>query len=167
MFLNVCKQTFHISQVRVSQKVKDVLMLNLKMLFSYEDFQICISVPLNLLGNLVINFFWMWSIMKVYTICSILPQIPYLGKTWFLRYWPKCFRPIRLQDFLINYISRTKWWKSLIFCMLIQIYRKKKLIEKYWVGLGRKWCGHSVLRTLKLAVCQGKTNKINWFLVCW
>ena len=30
MFLNVCKQTFQISQVRISQKVKGVLMWNLK-----------------------------------------------------------------------------------------------------------------------------------------
>ena len=28
-------------------------------------------------------------------------------------------------------------------------------------------CGHSVLRTLKLAACQGKFDEINWFLVCW
>ena len=26
LFLNVCKQTFHISHVRISQKVEDVLM---------------------------------------------------------------------------------------------------------------------------------------------
>ena len=30
MFLNVCKQTFHISHVRISQKVKGVLMWNLQ-----------------------------------------------------------------------------------------------------------------------------------------
>ena len=53
----------------------------------------------NLLENLVINFFWIWSIMKVYTICCILARIPCLGKIWFLRYGPKCSRPIRLQDF--------------------------------------------------------------------
>ena len=40
-----------------------------------------------------------WSIMKVYTICCILAQIPYLGKIWFLKYGPKCSWPIRLQDF--------------------------------------------------------------------
>ena len=31
------------------------------------------------------------------------------------------------------------------------------------VGLVKNRCGHSVLRTLKLAVCQGKMNEINWF----
>ena len=28
-------------------------------------------------------------------------------------------------------------------------------------------CGYSVLRTLKVAVCQGKMYEINSFLVCW
>ena len=54
---------------------------------------------LNLLENLAINFFWIWSIKKFYNICCILTQIPYLGKIWFLRYGPKCSRPIRLQYF--------------------------------------------------------------------
>ena len=36
----------------------------------------------NLLENLVIKFFWIWSITKVYIICDILAQIPYLGKIW-------------------------------------------------------------------------------------
>ena len=44
--------------------------------------------------------------MKVYIICYVPAQIPYLGKFWFLRYTPKCSQPIRLQDFLINHISR-------------------------------------------------------------
>ena len=54
---------------------------------------------LNLLENLVINFFWIWSIKKVYIKCCILAQIKYLGKIWFLRYGLKWSRPIRLQDF--------------------------------------------------------------------
>ena len=54
---------------------------------------------LNLLENLVINFLWIWSIKIAYINCRILAQISYLGKTWFLRYGPKCFWPIRLKDF--------------------------------------------------------------------
>ena len=54
---------------------------------------------LNLLENFVLNFFWIWSIKKFYNICCILAQIPYLGKFWFLRYGPKCSRPIRLHYF--------------------------------------------------------------------
>ena len=75
----------------------------------------------NLLENLVINFYWIWSIMKIYILCCVPAQIPFLGKFLFLRYGPKCSQPIRLQDYLINHISRTNQWNSLIFFMLIQI----------------------------------------------
>ena len=52
MFLYVCKQTFHISKVRISQKGKGVMMRNLRGTVFYmktnelQDFHICISVPL-------------------------------------------------------------------------------------------------------------------------
>ena len=39
-------------------------------------------------------------------ICCVSAQIPFLGKFLFSRYGPKCSQPIRLQDFLINHISR-------------------------------------------------------------
>ena len=59
----------------------------------------------NLLKNFVINFYWICSVIKIYFICCVPVQIPYLGKFLFLRYRPKCSEPIRLQDFLINHIS--------------------------------------------------------------
>ena len=37
MFVTVCKQTFHISHVGISQKVKDVLIWNLKHIILCED----------------------------------------------------------------------------------------------------------------------------------
>ena len=40
---------------------------------------------MNLQGNFVINFFTIWSMMKVYIIYCILTQTPCLGKVWFLR----------------------------------------------------------------------------------
>ena len=51
MFLNVCEQTLHISEVRLSQKVKGVLIKILTHYFHMKakilaDFQICMSVPL-------------------------------------------------------------------------------------------------------------------------
>ena len=51
MFLNVCKQTFHISHVRKSQKLKGVLKWNFHhIIFIWrrryrQIFQICIGVP--------------------------------------------------------------------------------------------------------------------------
>ena len=79
---------------------------------------------LNLLKNLInfINFYWISSVMKIYVICCAPAQIPYLGRFLFLRYRPICFQPTRLQDFLINHISRKNQSNSLFFCMLSQIH---------------------------------------------
>ena len=74
---------------------------------------------LYLLKSLVINFYWICSKMKIYIICCVPSEIPYLGNFFFLKYGPKCSQPFILQDFLTNHISRTDQWKSLIFCMLI------------------------------------------------
>ena len=90
----------------------------------------------NLLENLVINFYWIWSITKTYIICSAPAQIKYLGKFLFLRYGLKCFQPIRLQDFLINHISRTNQWNSLIFLHVDTNSHKLKFDQKI---LGWAW----------------------------
>ena len=89
----------------------------------------------NLMKNFAINFYWICSIMKIFIICCVLAQIPYLGKFWFLRYGPKCSQPIRLQDFLINNISRTNQWNSLVFCILIQIHINKSF-GSAWSEMG-------------------------------
>ena len=96
---------------------------------------------LNLLKNLVINIYWIYSIMKKYLVFCVAAQVPYLGKFLFLRYGPKCSQPIRLQDFFINHISRRNQWNSVIFGMLMQIHINQKLIKN--------GCGQSVHETLK------------------
>ena len=93
---------------------------------------------LNLLVNLVMAFFQN-LIYKESLYCCFLVQIPYLGKIWFLRYWPKCSSTNQIAEFLNHYVSRTKRWKSLILCMLIQIHGNQKKIETYWFGHGQKW----------------------------
>ena len=60
-------------------------------------------VFLNLLKDLVLNFYWICSIMKIDIIYCLPSRIPYLGRILFLRYGPKCSQPI----------SRT--FKSIIF----------------------------------------------------
>ena len=60
------------------------------------------------------------SIIKTGFICCVPAQMHYLGNLLFLRYGPKCWQPIKLQDFFINHISKTNQWNSLIFCVLIQ-----------------------------------------------
>ena len=64
-----------------------------------------------------------------------------------MRYMPKCSQPIRLQDFLINYIS-------------------KQINEITWFLAWPNGCGQSGHRTLKLAVSQW-IDEMNWFLACW
>ena len=125
---------------------------------------------LNVSETFVFSFFWIWSIVKVYFICCILAHIPVLEKIWFLRFRRICSQPVRLHDFKINYISRTKWQISLIFlCWYRFMTWKLELIKKYWGGFGQKWCSHSVLRTLKISVCHGGMNGISCFfkLVFW
>ena len=40
-------------------------------------------------------------------------------------------------------------------------------LKNIGVGVFKNGCGHSVPRTLKLAVCQRIMNKGNWFFVRW
>ena len=65
----------------------------------------------NIMKNFVINFYWIYFIIKTYIICCVPANIPCLGKFLFLRYGPKYSQPIRLQDSLINYIFRANQWK--------------------------------------------------------
>ena len=136
---------------------------------------------LNLLEN-VINFFWIWSIKKVYIKCCILAQIPYFGKIWFLRYGPKCSLSIRLQDFyMVNIkILQSDWqrafWrvsleetdeKAWFFACWYRFMEIKSWSKSIVVGVVQNCCNNSGLRTLKLAVSQEGIRRINWFLVCW
>ena len=90
-------------------------------------------------------------------------QIPYLGNFFFLHIRPKCSQTIRLQDFQINYFSRTNWWDSLFFCMLIKIPKNEKLVESFWLGMVKIGCGQSGLRTLELTLFQKWTDKVSCF----
>ena len=96
---------------------------------------------LNLLKNVVINFYWICSLMKIYIVFCVPAQMPYLGTFLFLRYGPEYSQPIRLQDDTnshklkvdqklfgwpvwswdskIDCTSRMNGWNELIFCMLV------------------------------------------------
>ena len=104
---------------------------------------------LNLLENLVVNCYWIWSIMKIYIILFVSAQIPHLGKFLFLTYGPKCFQPIRLQYFLMNHISKTN--------------QRNSWSKKFWVGVVKNVCCQSGHRTLKLTVSQECTDQVNKF----
>ena len=84
-------------------------------------------------------FFWICSVMKVYTICSVPAQIPYLGKILFPRHGPKWSQPVRLKDFWIRYISITNWLNGVFLCMLIQIYENWNFIGNFFDEHCQKW----------------------------
>ena len=56
-------------------------------------------VFLNILKNLVINLYWIWSIMKMYIICYAPAQIPYLGKILVPEMWAKMFSVNQIAGF--------------------------------------------------------------------
>ena len=103
--------------------------------------------------------------MKTHLLCSW--KNPIFGKI--LWYGPKCSRPVRLHNFLTNHISRTNKWKSLIFCMLIQvhIYYIESWSNNFWLGMGRNGRGQSGHGTLRLTVSQKWIDGMNWYFVCW
>ena len=68
------------------------------------------------------HFFFLNLVYKESSYCLLYSCTnPILGKNLFPEIWPKYSWLIKLQDFAIDYISRTQRWKSLIFCMLILI----------------------------------------------
>ena len=81
------------------------------------------------------------------------------GKILFLGYRPKCSQPIRLQDFLIRYISRINQWNSLIFCMLIQTHclwaQKLTVSNDFRVSMVKNGWVNLVYETLKSPVSMG------------
>ena len=123
----------------------------------------------NLLKHLMINFVWLCSIMEIYLFflkCSCTSPI-FRNIFLSIRYGTKCSQPIRLQDFLINHISRTNQWDSQILCKLTQIYMKQKFIKKCLGGHGKNACGLSGHGTLKLTQSQEWTGGMSWFFACW
>ena len=77
----------------------------------------------NLLGNLFLDFYWIWPIMKIYIIFYLLLFIllctnSIFRKMFVLEIWTKM---LYLQKNYINHISRRNKWNDLIFWILIKI----------------------------------------------
>ena len=53
--------------------------------------------------------------------------------------------------------------KAWFFACRYRFMENRSWVENIGVGMVKNVCGYSVLKTLKLAVCQGKINEINWF----
>ena len=119
---------------------------------------------LNLLKNLGLifpEFVLQWKF-----ILAVFLYKSHIRKSLLLmRYRPKSSQPIRLQDFLINHISRTNQWNSLIFCLLIQILIKWKLIKNILGGHGQKCVWPSWSHDSKIH-CISRRNKWYELIFC-
>ena len=121
---------------------------------------------LNLLENLVINFYWIWSVMKIYIICFVPAQIPYLGKIFVPEIWAKIFSANQdgLQDFLINHISRTNQWNSHIFLHFDANSLKLKVDQKFfWVGMVEN--GYGLFRPWNSSEMRW-ADKVTLIIIC-
>ena len=56
--------------------------------------------------------------------------------------------------------------KTWLFAWWYRFMEVRSWLKNIGVTVVKNRCGHSVLRTLKLAVCQGEISEIDWFLVC-
>ena len=83
------------------------------------------QVFLNLYKYLVIYFYWICYKRKIYIICCVPAQIPCLEKILSLRYRPKCFQPIRLQDIF----KSTMYVASLVTGLQNWLYMKNEQVN--------------------------------------
>ena len=120
--------------------------------------------------NFGINFSRIWSIMKVYIICYILAQIPYLGKTCVPWCFPRSQNALGQSDCKI-FKSNTSLEQNDEIAWFFTFWYKFMKIESWSeniaVSLVKNGGGHSGQRTLKLPVSQERINGISWFFECW
>ena len=58
--------------------------------------------------------------------------------------------------------------KVWVFACRYRFMESRSWLKNIEVDVVKNGCGHSILRTLKLAVCQAlSSTEISWFLVCW
>ena len=122
---------------------------------------------LNLQTNLVINFHWICSIVKIYIICFVLAQILYLGKTcsWDIDQIYLSQSDCRIFKSTISHFSRTNWWNRLLhFDTTLQ---KLKVDRKFFGWTYSKMGGANLVSGLNLNVSQEWTGGINWLFACY
>ena len=106
---------------------------------------------MNLLENVVIGFFWIRSIKKVYINCCILAQIPYLRKSGS---WDMGQNPCGQSDcriFKSTLSPQESDQKAWLFSCRHRIMEIKKWSKNIGVGVVKNGCVHSGLRALKSA----------------
>ena len=90
----------------------------------------------SLLKNLVINFYWIWSVMKIYIICCVPAQISYLGKIFVPEIWAKMFSANQIAGFFYQPYLQNKSMKKPGFWHFDTNSHKLKVDQKI---LGWAW----------------------------
>ena len=146
MFLNICKQTFHISHVHISQKVKGVLLQNIQHIIFiwkrryWKVFQICISVPLRLENGKCARYLH----IILLEICSRLKIKKQEWRKWFCSGF-----------FIVNFKHICKvfycfyWWPWTGKWLLGEEINKLKITCKVQINL-TLWCNCNSSSDLKL-----------------
>ena len=98
------------------------------------------SLSLGFFENLVIGFFSILSIMKVYINYCVLRQISYLEKFWYLRYGSKCSWLVRLQDFKSNIFLQENDEKVCFFVCCYKFIEIKRCLKNIEVDMVINGC---------------------------
>ena len=133
---------------------------------------------LNLLKSFVINFYWIYYIMKTYSIWCVPAQIRFL-RLLFLRYGPKWFPANQIAGFFNQpyfHNKSLKIWSTKVWlgmagnrCDQSGHWTLKLTVYHEWIN-GMNWfvpCQCSLGKLKLVPVIFGWTNGINWFLRCW
>ena len=108
---------------------------------------------LDLKKNLVVNFHWNCSIMKIYIISCVRAQF------LFNQSYCRIFKSTISQEQIDETAS------------FLHVDTNSKKTENWsricWLGMGQNGCGQSGLWTLKLTVPKEWNDGIKWFFACW
>ena len=105
---------------------------------------------------MVVNIYWICSIVKIYIICCVSTQILYWVKSCS---WGIGQNPLSQSDYRI--------FKTIFPEQIDETGSFFSWLKVFWFGMVKNYCGQSGLWTLKLTVSEEWTDGTNWFFACW
>ena len=121
-------------------------------------------VFLNLKKNLVINFQWICSIMKVFIICCVPQEMLYLGKMLFLGYRPNALSQSDCRIFKST-VSPEQIVETASFLACWYKFTKiKSWLKFFWLGMIKNGYGQSGLWTLIWLYLKNEPMQLTDFL---
>ena len=110
-----------------------------------------------MLENSAISFFWIWLFLLKFHIWE---------KSGLLDIGQNALSQSDYRIFNSTVSLEQNDEKTWLFAWWYRFMKVRSWLKNIGVTVVKNRCGHSVLRTLKLAVCQGEISEIDWFLVC-